>query len=171
MAGTKLSLGSVFRIWWAIQWRGALVGILFSAVCYLIWQALPWQLLLAAGATEGLVYGVAGLAAALLGLSFGLLTVRWFLHASFSELQFVVQSQESREPPQFRIEPRIGNLVGDGFRSKPIPLERVGATSAKQLTIGDRSFLPTAQEPKGLGNHRSGHARPNRADLKTANHP
>ena len=170
MTGTNLSLGSVFRIWWALQWRAALVGVLFSAVCYLIWQALPWQWLLSAGVTEEVVYAIAVLAAVLLGLSFALLTVRWFLHASFSELRILVTSQESREPPQFRIEPRIGNLVADGFRSKPIPLERVGAT-AKQLIIGDRSVLPTAQEPKGLGNHRSGPSLPKRAYLKTANHP
>ena len=170
MTGTSLSLGSVFRIWWAIQWRGALVCSLFLAVCYFFWQALPWQLLLSAGATEELIYGIAVLAALLLGLSLGLLTVRWFLHASFSELQLLVASQESREPPQFRIEPRIGNLVADGFRSKPIPLERAGATS-RQLIIGDHSALPTAQETRNLGNQRSGRSLPSRAFLKTANHP
>jgi hypothetical protein len=159
MTGISLSLGSVFRIWWAIQWRGALVGMLFSAACYFLWQALPWPLFLSAGASEQLVYGTAALAAALTGVIFGLLTVRWFLQASFSELRLVVESQQPRDPPKFRIEPRIGNLVADNARGKLIPLERAGATP-KQRTIGDASVSPNTQKPRAVGHHRSGYARP-----------
>ncbi len=135
------------------------MGSLFGAVCYFLWQALPLPMLLSAGATEELVYGLAVLATALIGISFGLLTVRWFLHASFSELQLIVESQEPREPPKFRIEPRIGNLVTNSARSKPIPLEPAAASS-KRPAIGNGPVRPTTREPKILGGHRSGHARP-----------
>ena len=79
MTGIKLGLGQLVKIWWAIQWRGALVGLFYAAFCYSLWKAFPWPELLATWAPGVPIEAMAALAAALIGIPFGLLTVRWFL--------------------------------------------------------------------------------------------
>jgi hypothetical protein len=157
MTGINLSLGRLFKIWWAIQWRGALVGALFSAVCYFLWQTFPWPVLLSAWAPDISILAITVPAAALIAIPFGLITVRWFLQASFSDLQIVTESQAPREPPRFRIEPQIGNIAHDSFRTKPIALRAVEA--AKHIDVGDYPTSPKAQGPKIQGDHRPGYAR------------
>jgi hypothetical protein len=159
MIGINLSLGRLFKIWWAIQWRGALVGLLFCAVCYLLWQAFPWPALLSAWTPNLSIHAIAALAAVLIGIPFGLFTVRWFLHASFSDLQILTESQESREPPRFRIEPQIGNLVHPSFRTKPIPLERAVDTST-QVEALEYPRSQTVQRPKVQSGQQRSYARP-----------
>ena len=158
MTGINLSLGRLFKIWWAIQWRGALVSLVFCAVCYSLWQALPWPVLLATWAPNVSIYAIAVLAAALIGIPFGLLTVRWFLYASFSDLQILMESQESRDPPRFRIEPRIGNLARAGFQTKSIALERAVDEPSK---CRPQTYPPSSKEQKTKfqDDHRSGYAR------------
>jgi hypothetical protein len=159
MTGINLSLGRLFKIWWAIQWRGTLVGLLCCAVCYFLWQAFPWQALLSSWAPDVSVYAIAVLAAALIGIPFGLITVRWFLYASFSELQILTERQEPGAPPQFRIEPRIGNIAPHSFRTKPLALgQAVGA--AKQVKPPDYPALEKAHRPKVQSDRRPQYARP-----------
>jgi len=159
MTGINLSLGRLFKIWWAIQWRGALVGLLFCAVCYFLWQAFPWPVLLSAWAPDVSIDAIAALGAALIGVPFGLVTVRWFLYASFSDLQILTESQEPREPPQFRIEPRIGNLAHSSSRTKPIALGRA-VDAATQGKVHGNTASPKVQIPETQSDHRASHARP-----------
>jgi len=159
MTEINLSLGRLFKIWWAIQWRGALVSFVFCAVCYSLWQAFPWPMLLATWAPNVSTNAIAVLAAALIGIPFGLLTVRWFLYASFSDLQILVESEEeSRDPPPFRIEPRIGNLARASFQTKSIALDRA-VNTAKQAQAQTYPASPKVQKPKTQVDHRSGYAR------------
>ncbi|NIO43382.1 MAG: hypothetical protein GTO41_26460, partial [Burkholderiales bacterium] len=158
MTGINLSLGRLFKIWWAIQWRGALVSLVFCAVCYSMWQAFPWPVLLATWAPNVSINAIAVLAAALIGIPFGLLTVRWFLYASFSDLQILMESQESRDPPRFRIEPRIGNVEHASFQTKPIALNRA-VNAANQAQTQTCPASPKVQKPKAQVDHRSGYAR------------
>ena len=159
MTGINLSLGLLFKIWWAIQWRGALVGVFCCAVGYFLWQALPWPALLSSWAPGVSIYAIAVLAAALIGIPFGLITVRWFLSASFSDLQILTESQETRKPPRFRIEPQIGNIAHQSFRTKSIALDRA-VDAAKEVKVRDYPVLAKTQRPEVQGDHRSGYARP-----------
>jgi hypothetical protein len=159
MTGINLSLGQLFKIWWAIQWRGALVSLLFFAVCYSLWQAFPWPALLVTWAPNLSIHAIAVLAAALIGIPFGLLTVRWFLSACLSDLQILTESQESHEPPRFRIEPRIGNIAHAGFHAKSISLDGAVAT-ARETKVQNYPLSPKAQQPKAKIDHRAGHAGP-----------
>ena len=155
----NLSFGSLFRIWWAIQWRGALVGLLFCAFCYALWQAFPWPTLLATWAPDVSIEAIAVLAAALTGIPFGLLTVRWFLYGSFSDLQALMESPASHEPPRFRIEPRIGSLRRESLQTKSMALDRA-VDAAKQAKIHDEPPSPKAPTLKAEIDQRPGYARP-----------
>ncbi len=158
MTGINFSLGRLCKIWWAIQWRGTLVGLLFCAVCYSLWQAFPWPVLLSDWAPDVSMQAIAALAAALIGIPFGLFTVRWFLYASFSDLQSLMESQEPREPPRFRIEPQIGNFAHASFRTKPIAMDRA-VDAATQVKVRGNPAALKVQIPKLQSDHRPSYAR------------
>jgi len=117
MTEVKITLGRLIRVWWALQWRCMIVGLFLIPLLWFLWRYYHRVVeVLQLGSVSSLpdIFWppLLNLTAALFGfllcVPFGMLVIRWFMAARFSDFRVALVQDKPRNRRGLRIEPRIG---------------------------------------------------------------